>query len=245
MEALSKKGTPASARTGTGAGTARLAPPCTATESSLHLSAPYQCQLIRGQPFMADYRPAAAGRGVPATPRRHSVSCGTPFDSLRRAGRRSGRGQPCSLLISGFSLPGNALPCRATCIRNCSHSWATGRPICAGFSCADTAPKFTSGTTVPPRASHPPRAAPGRWGSYRAMPCCLLSQAEGFTTLVPALVGPVTQGDTRPTGIKRGGSMMTRLESNRAMPTADENRRMRRRAQFRRARFSRRQSVVR
>lgn len=38
---------------------------------------------------------------------------------------------------------------------------------------------------------------------------------------------------------------MTRLESNRAMPTADENRRMRRRAQFRRARFSRRQSVVR
>lgn len=113
MEALSKKGTPASARTGTGAGTARLAPPCTATESSLHLSAPYQCQLIRGQPFMADYRPAAAGRGVPATPRRHSVSCGTPFDSLRRAGRRSGRGQPCSLLISGFSLPGNALPGRA------------------------------------------------------------------------------------------------------------------------------------
>lgn len=127
MEALSKKRTPASARTGTGAGTARLAPPCTATESSLHLSAPYQCQLIRGQPFMADYRPAAAGRGVPATPRRHSVSCGTPFDSLRRAGRRSGRGQPCSLLISGFSLPGNALPGRATCIRNCSHSWASGK----------------------------------------------------------------------------------------------------------------------
>lgn len=32
---------------------------------------------------------------------------------------------------------------------------------------------------------------------------------------------------------------------SRCMPTANENRRMRRRAQFRRARFSRRQSVVR
>ena len=58
---------------------------------------------------MADYRPAAAGRGVPATPRRHSVSCGTPFDSLRRAKRRSGRGWPCVVFIYWFSAPHNAL----------------------------------------------------------------------------------------------------------------------------------------
>lgn len=111
MEALSKKGTPASARTGTGAGTARLAPPCTATESSLHLSAPYQCQLIRGQPFMADYRPAAAGRGVPATPRRHSVSCGTPLIVCAVPGADQEGGSRARSLYLDSSCP--ATRCRA------------------------------------------------------------------------------------------------------------------------------------
>ena len=55
--------------------------PCTVTYYILHVSAPYQCSLIRGQPFFrAGCRPATAGRRVPAARRLAIVSCGTPFD---------------------------------------------------------------------------------------------------------------------------------------------------------------------
>ena len=62
--------------------------------TSNRFSALYQVLADTGPAsFKADYRPATAGRAVPATPRRQSVSCNdTPFDGLRRAGRRSGKG---------------------------------------------------------------------------------------------------------------------------------------------------------
>ena len=49
MEALSKKGTPAPARTGTGAGTARERPSATRLPGYSLISTPYQRHLIRGQ----------------------------------------------------------------------------------------------------------------------------------------------------------------------------------------------------
>ena len=62
--------------------------------TSNRFSALYQVLADTGPAsFKADYRPATAGRAVPATPRRQSVSCNDPpFDGLRRAGRRSGKG---------------------------------------------------------------------------------------------------------------------------------------------------------
>ena len=108
-------------------------------------------------------------------------------------------GRAAALFIYSLPAPYNTLYGRAAHTQNCSRFSVIRCRICAACSCAGTAPKLTLRTTVPPWVSRPPHIAQGRWGKFRAMPCAL-SQAEGFTTLVPVVEVPLRHGDTQISG---------------------------------------------